>query len=159
MVSLLLVVVVACLLANVLSFTSVSPLRVNKRLLRSTTLQCAAAADELLPRLKADWKESMKAKQKVRKQAIESITTAIKQKEVDERIVVTESIAVELMAKVNQTIPHYIYHTIPYYTILHHTIYTILYHTIPHHTYHTHNTHHTNYTHHTNHTHHTHRSL
>ena len=57
-------------------------------------LQCAPSSDQSAPvsaiktQLNIDMKESMKAKQKERLAAIRAIQTAIKQKEVDERVVV-----------------------------------------------------------------------
>ena len=54
---------------------------------------------ELKTKLNNDMKEAMKAKDKERLAGIRAITTSIKQKEVDERIVVDDKMAVEIMAK------------------------------------------------------------
>lgn len=53
----------------------------------------------LKTKLSADMKDAMKQKQKERLAGIRAIQTAIKQKEVDERIVVDEEAAVNIMAK------------------------------------------------------------
>ena len=50
-------------------------------------------------KLTADMKEAMKSKEKERLAGIRAIQAAIKQKEVDERIVVTDEMAVLIMAK------------------------------------------------------------
>lgn len=54
---------------------------------------------ELKLKLNSDMKESMKNKQKERLSAIRSILTAIKQKEVDERVVVDDEMAIAIMSK------------------------------------------------------------
>lgn len=54
---------------------------------------------DLKSTLSADMKAAMKAKEKLRLGAIRAIQTAIKQKEVDERIEVTEEMAIDVMAK------------------------------------------------------------
>ena len=53
----------------------------------------------LKTKLSADMKDAMKQKQKERLAGIRAIQTAIKQKEVDERIVVDKEAAVNIMAK------------------------------------------------------------
>lgn len=50
-------------------------------------------------RLSADMKAAMKAKEKVRLGAIRAAQTAMKQKEVDDRVEMTDEIAIEIMAK------------------------------------------------------------
>eukprot|EP00607_Mallomonas_marina_P003261 CAMPEP_0182427350 /NCGR_PEP_ID=MMETSP1167-20130531/17107_1 /TAXON_ID=2988 /ORGANISM="Mallomonas Sp, Strain CCMP3275" /LENGTH=158 /DNA_ID=CAMNT_0024609529 /DNA_START=170 /DNA_END=646 /DNA_ORIENTATION=- len=54
----------------------------------------------LKAKLFADMKTAMKSKQKVRLAAIRAIQTAIKQKEVDDRVDVSESDAIEIMSKI-----------------------------------------------------------
>jgi uncharacterized protein YqeY len=46
-----------------------------------------------------DMKEAMKSKQKVRLAAIKAIQSAMKQKEVDDRIVVDDEVAISIMSK------------------------------------------------------------
>ena len=53
--------------------------------------------------LSKDMKEAMKAKEKLRLGAIRAIQTAIKQKEVDDRVEVTDDMAIEVMAKLVKT--------------------------------------------------------
>eukprot|EP01041_Mallomonas_annulata_P004737 gene4736-9406_t len=55
--------------------------------------------ESLKSRLSADMKAAMKAKEKVRLSAIRAIQTAIKQKEVDERVEVGDDAAIEIMSK------------------------------------------------------------
>ena len=50
-------------------------------------------------KLASDMKAAMKAKEKIRLSGIRAIQTAIKQREVDDRIVVDDSIAIEIMSK------------------------------------------------------------
>ena len=75
--------------ALVQSYVNVPFNRFNK-----LALQCASGSDQSAPvsaiktLLSVDMKESMKAKQKERLAAIRAIQTAIKQKEVDERVAV-----------------------------------------------------------------------
>jgi len=59
----------------------------------------AAAMSPLKKKLNDDMKESMKAKQKERLSAIRAVTTAIKQKEVDDRVTVTDDDIIVLMTK------------------------------------------------------------
>ena len=75
--------------ALVQSYVNVPFNRFNK-----LVLQCAPSSDQSAPvsaiktQLNIDMKESMKAKQKERLAAIRAVQTAIKQKEVDERVAV-----------------------------------------------------------------------
>jgi len=73
---------------------------------RVARLDCAAApapaaADpsSLKSRLAADMKQAMKDKAKGKLSAVRAIQTAIKQKEVDERVVVSDDEAIAIMAK------------------------------------------------------------
>lgn len=59
----------------------------------------AATPSEIKVKLNSDMKEAMKAKEKERLGAIRAILTAIKQKEVDDRVVVDDAEAVAIMAK------------------------------------------------------------
>ena len=59
----------------------------------------AVNSSELKVKLNSDMKEAMKAKDKERLAGIRAISTAIKQKEVDERVVVDDEMAVAIMAK------------------------------------------------------------
>ena len=98
----LLVLLVFSLL--VLSSTSTSTLR-HTSLLRNK--QCRYMSSSEVPptvssiktKLNGDMKEAMKAKDKERLAGIRAITTAIKQMEVDQRIDVTDEIAVTIMTK------------------------------------------------------------
>lgn len=58
-----------------------------------------AAVAPLKAKLNEDMKESMKAKQKERLGAIRAVTTAIKQKEVDDRITLTDDDIITIMTK------------------------------------------------------------
>jgi uncharacterized protein YqeY len=53
----------------------------------------------LIAQLKVDMKEAMKAKDKVKLSGVRMIQAAIKQKEIDERIVVTDDEAIVIMSK------------------------------------------------------------
>jgi len=70
---------------------------------RSTRLQRLASgeqiAGDLKSRLAADMKEAMKSKEKERLSAVRAIQTAIKQKEVDERVIVGEDECLAICAK------------------------------------------------------------
>lgn len=59
----------------------------------------AVEQSALKSKLSADMKDAMKQKQKDRLAGIRAIQTAIKQKEVDERVVVDDETAVNIMAK------------------------------------------------------------
>lgn len=50
-------------------------------------------------KLAIDMKEAMKAKDKVRLASVRAIQTAVKQKEVDDRVDVTDDMVVQIMAK------------------------------------------------------------
>eukprot|EP01036_Dinobryon_divergens_P025680 gene25680-34253_t len=75
---------------------------------RSHILKCApdssakpptTPTSEIKLRLANDMKEAMRSKQKERLAAIRAIQTAIKQKEVDERVIVDEDAAILIMSK------------------------------------------------------------
>ena len=85
-----LVLVVLSLLYTALAF---APARYASVLRRST---CHFGMKELL---KADMKEAMKAKEKSRLAAIKAINSAIKQKEVDDRVEVTDDDVIGILSK------------------------------------------------------------
>jgi uncharacterized protein len=64
----------------------------------ASTASSATGASSIKARLAADMKEAMKAKQKERLGAIRAVQTAIKQKEVDERIEVNDDVAISIMS-------------------------------------------------------------
>lgn len=69
-------------------------------------LQCASAdasSSSIKAKLTDDMKSAMKAKEKDRLAGIRAVLTAIKQKEVDERIVVDDALAIDIMAKLVKT--------------------------------------------------------
>ena len=96
----------------ILSISSYSSFQMGMNLFRrSHVLKCAsdstAAKPDVVPsptseiklRLSTDMKEAMKSKQKERLAAIRAIQTAIKQKEVDDRVIVDEDAAILIMSK------------------------------------------------------------
>ena len=90
---------------NVITSTSTSTSLRHTSLLRNK--QCHYMSSSEVPptvssiktKLNGDMKEAMKAKDKERLAGIRAITTAIKQMEVDQRIDVTDEIAVTIMTK------------------------------------------------------------
>ena len=64
------------------------------------SLSVGTVAPSLKDRLTSDMKEAMKGKQKNRLSAIRSIQTAIKQKEVDDRVEVSDEAAILIMSKI-----------------------------------------------------------
>ena len=89
----ILFLVLVCSLSVVSGFTSSSTSAFSR--MRSRT----QLSMNLKTTLSADMKEAMKAKEKLRLGAIRAIQTAIKQKEVDDRVEVTDDMAIEVMAK------------------------------------------------------------
>jgi len=95
------------LISSVESLRSATKCTVFPRFL--SKLQTSSSGPEVTPaavqqqsikeRLNSDMKAAMKNKEKLRLSAIRAINTAIKQKEVDERVSVTDEIAVEIMSK------------------------------------------------------------
>lgn len=59
----------------------------------------ALSMSDIKARLSTDMKAAMKAKEKIRLGAIRAAQTAIKQKEVDDRVEMTDEIVIEIMAK------------------------------------------------------------
>ena len=72
---------------------------ITKLCMSDATPAAAPVSSELKVKLNTDMKEAMKAKDKERLAGIRAISTAIKQKEVDERVVVDDEMAVAIMAK------------------------------------------------------------
>ena len=99
-----LLLVLALLCVNVESF---HPLGHALKARNSVRIQCASSPDAATSSIKAklteDMKSAMKAKEKDRLAGIRAVLTAIKQKEVDERIAVDDQLAIEIMAKLVKT--------------------------------------------------------
>ena len=75
------------------------PRRMMQGRLQGRLSMMAEGESNLKTTLSTDMKAAMKAKEKLRLGAIRAIQTAIKQKEVDERIEVDDNMAIEVMAK------------------------------------------------------------
>jgi uncharacterized protein YqeY len=104
---LLFLAVLALLCVSVESFRSFGLVkRVTDHRSDVVRLQCASAdasSSSIKAKLTDDMKSAMKAKEKDRLAGIRAVLTAIKQKEVDERIVVDDALAIDIMAKLVKT--------------------------------------------------------
>lgn len=78
--------------------------------LYSTPSDDAVVQSAIKLKLNSDMKEAMKAKDKERLAGIRAITTAVKQKEVDERVVVDDEMTIVIMTKLIKQRKGHIYH-------------------------------------------------
>ena len=95
------IVILALLLALICESFAFSPIRFSRQRVRGVTNTETkfALSMSLKETLSADMKAAMKAKEKVKLGAIRAIQKAIKQKEVDDRVEVTDDMAIDVMAK------------------------------------------------------------